>query len=286
LGKFGSPAAAGTIFLRTSLKVLCILAAIAAIGLGFSYLHFKNRVAPCDTITLTGEINPDTFLESKDCLVHSTAKKKTFIVAESGGGNWESALALGILIHRHGWDVEVVGLCASSCANFIFPAGKVKYLHRESMLLFHGGPHQENLMSLATAMDQALKTKGAPAGANEFGHINKEGNFALDTDRSAMRQEVLDFLSVGNAPTVVELATRLRTRSDQFYEEAGVNPLLGSYGQTGTYEPIYKSYKYFGFTYRLDSLRRLGVGNIEVIGGEWHPERNRAYPEVYEVTYP
>ena len=54
----------------------------------------------------------------------------------------------------------------------------------------------------------------------------------------------------------------------------------------GTYEPIYKSYKYLGFIYRLDSLRRLGVGNIEVKGGEWHPERHPNYPGVYEVKYP
>jgi hypothetical protein len=271
---------------RSFIKISGMLASITLMGFWVMSAHSEKKDAPCDKITITGNITPEIFLAAKDCLVNSTAKKKTFVVEESGGGNWESALALGILIHRHGWDVEVVGLCASSCANFIFPAGKVKYLHRESMLLFHGGPHQENLMSLATAMDQALATKSAPAGANEFGHINKEGNFAVDTDRSAMRQEVLNFLSVGDAPTVVELATRLRTRSDQFYEESGVNPLLGSYGQTGTYEPIYKSYKYLGFTYRLDSLRRLGLGNIEVIGGEWHPERNRAYPDVYEVTYP
>ena len=36
----------------------------------------------------------------------------------------------------------------------------------------------------------------------------------------------------------------------------------------------------------LDSLRRFGIGNIELKEGEWHPERNPAYPEVYEVTYP
>ena len=74
--------------------------------------------------------------------------------------------------------------------------------------------------------------------------------------------------------------------SDQFYEELGVNLLLPHYGQTGRYEPIYKEHKYGGFIYRLDSLRKLGVGNIEVKGGEWHPERHRDYRDVYEVTYP
>jgi hypothetical protein len=65
-----------------------------------------------------------------------------------------------------------------------------------------------------------------------------------------------------------------------------MNPWLPTYGQIGVYEPLYKSYKYGGFIYRLDSLSRLGVGNIEVKNGEWHPERSPAYQDVYEVTYP
>ena len=62
--------------------------------------------------------------------------------------------------------------------------------------------------------------------------------------------------------------------------------MLSTYGQVGPYEAIYKSYKYVGFTYRLDSLRRLGIGNIELKDGDWHPERHPAYPDVYEVTFP
>ena len=285
LGKFGSPAATGTILLRTSLKVLCILAAIAAIGLGLSYLHSKNAAAACDTLTLTGEINPDTFLQSKDCLVHSTAKKKTFVVAYSGGGSWESALALGILIHKHGWDVEVEQLCASSCANFIFPAGKVKYLHSNSLLLFHGGPHQQNLMANAIDVEQSAMTHRAPSAANDPARARMEGQAYVD-DKGPQRLQVLEFLSIRNARNAADLYTRLTTASDRFYEQLGVNVLLPTYGQIGRYEPTYKSYKYGGFMYRLDSLHRLGIGNIELKDGEWRPERNPDYPDVYEVTYP
>ena len=78
----------------------------------------------------------------------------------------------------------------------------------------------------------------------------------------------------------------LRKAADQFYQELGVNPSSSTYGQLGGYEPIYASYKYQGFIYRLDSLRRFGLGNIELKEGEWHPERHFLYPEVYEVTYP
>jgi len=271
--------------LRTSLKVLCILAAIAAIGLGFSYLHSKNTAAACDTLTLRGEINPYTFLEAKDCLVHSAAKKKTFVVAYSGGGSWESALALGILIHQHGWDVEVEQLCASSCANFIFPAGKVKYLHKNSLLLFHGGQHQQNLLAKAIEAEQAAMANGAPADVKDPTQTRMEAHASID-DMGPQRLQVLEFLSIRNAATAADYVARLTTASDEFYEELGVNVLMPTYGQIGRYEPTYKSHKYGGFMYRLDSLRRLGIGNIELKDGEWHPERNRDYPDVYEITYP
>src|SRR5881394_4155592 len=125
-------------------------------------LHRRDFAVRCDTLTLTGMINSDTFLESRDCLIRSKAPKKTFVVKESGGGDGPAALALGILIHRHHWDVEVVGLCASSCANFIFPAGQTKYLNSHSMLLFHGGPHQKNMLDMTEKLGQELAANGAP----------------------------------------------------------------------------------------------------------------------------
>ena len=99
-------------------------------------------------------------------------------------------------------------------------------------------------------------------------------------------QAVLEFLSISDVTSAVEQIGKLRTASDQFYQDLDINPVLSTYGQIGNYESTYKSYKYGGFTYRLDSLRRLGVRNIELKEGEWHPERHPDYKDVYEVTYP
>ena len=30
----------------------------------------------------------------------------------------------------------------------------------------------------------------------------------------------------------------------------------------------------------------MGIRNIELEAGEWHPERHPEYQDVYEVTYP
>jgi hypothetical protein len=272
---------------RTSLKILAALVSVAFLWLGYSYVLFlRNEAVRCDTITLTGDINSETFVESRDCLVRSAAAKKTFVVKASGGGDGAAALALGILIHRHNWDVEIVDLCASSCANWIFPAGKTKYLNSHSMLLFHGGPQQANLLEMAEKLDQGLAVHGAPVESVVLGHENKEGVVSFTPGKPAARQEVLEFLSMNDVSTSVEKIGQFRIASDQFYQKLGINPLMPTYGQIGAYEPTYKSYKYGGFIYRLDSLRRLGIGNIELKEGEWHPERHPDYRDVYEVTYP
>jgi hypothetical protein len=266
-------------------KIACILAASTAlVGVWLASVHSEGNSDAGDPITLAGMITPDTFLALKDRLIHSSATNKTLVVTESGGGSWESALALGILIHQHGWNVEVVDLCASSCANFIFPAGKEKYLHDKALLLFHGGPHQENLLAKSIEVERAAMS-GAPLEARDPGQERTEGHALID-EKGPQRLQVLEFLAIRNLATADEYVSKLTTASDRFYEELGVNVLLPTYGQTGGYEPTYKSHKYGGFMYRLDSLRRLGIRDIHLEDGEWHPERNPVYQDVYEVTYP
>jgi hypothetical protein len=191
-----------------------------------------------------------------------------------------------MLLHRHGWDVEVVGICASSCANWIFAAGKTKYLNKQSMLLFHGGPHQANLLEQVDEIEHRFAVHGTPVGSMELGQKNKEGTLTFNPKRSAAEEEVLEFFAISKYLTNAEKVRQFRNVSDEFYRELGINPLLPEYGQIGAYEPLYKSYKYGGYIYRLDSLRRLGIGNIELKDGEWHPERHPVYQDVYEVTYP
>jgi hypothetical protein len=273
--------------MNRTLKILAAVVSVAILWLGYKYVLFlRDEDLHCDTATVTGEITPETFVKLRGCLARSLAPKKTFVITASPGGDNAAALALGILIHRHNWDVEIVDYCGSACANFIFPGGKTKYLHRHSLLLFHGGLYQENLLEYAKMFKLEPVTGGAPAEPVTVGQVNKENTFSTTPTKSIAYKELHKFLSIPDEPTPVDLVLALRKASDQFYQELGINPLLSTYGQLGDYEPIYKSYKHVGFVYRLDSLRRFGVGNIELKEGEWQPEGNPVWQEVYEVTYP
>ena len=273
--------------MKTYLKILAALAGVAFLFLATSYaLYVREHPIGCsDTLTLTGKITFQTFVDARKCLVRWTAPKKTVVVEASEGGDNAAALALGILIHRHGWDVEIVDYCASACASFIFPAGKTIYLNRQSLLLFHGAPSQENLMEMAESFVPESPTNPAPAEPVTLGQVNKENTVSM-VPKTAAYREVHEFLAIADSASPLENLRAQRQASEQLYRELGINPLLPTYGQLGEYEKSYKSYKLLGFIYPLDSLRRLGMRNIELKEGEWHPERHPAYKDVYEVTYP
>ncbi|MFG1173409.1 hypothetical protein AAFN90_07400 [Erwiniaceae bacterium CAU 1747] len=59
----------------------------------------------------------------------------------SMGGDVKEAMAMGREIHRRKVDVEVRNVCASACANYIFPAGKNKFVTQNAYLLWHGSLH-------------------------------------------------------------------------------------------------------------------------------------------------
>ena len=64
------------------------------------------------------------------------------LVISSPGGDVQAGIELGEWIHQHKLNVEVADLCASSCANYVFPAANKKYLRKDSVLIWHGSAWQ------------------------------------------------------------------------------------------------------------------------------------------------
>lgn len=66
------------------------------------------------------------------------------LVVNSPGGEVNIGMDLGEWVFDKGLDVEIRGVAFSSAANYVFTAGKTKYLHRDSMVGWHGGITQDN----------------------------------------------------------------------------------------------------------------------------------------------
>ncbi|MEX2376207.1 MAG: hypothetical protein WD942_11605 [Dehalococcoidia bacterium] len=71
-------------------------------------------------------------------LYDESVEKPDVLFISSGGGSVEAALDLAEWVLLHEMQVEVGTVCFSSCANYVFLAGRTKRLARESMLGWHG----------------------------------------------------------------------------------------------------------------------------------------------------
>ncbi|MCL2912470.1 hypothetical protein L2725_01505 [Shewanella corallii] len=65
------------------------------------------------------------------------------LVITSGGGDAMAAIEMGTLVFDHGLSVIVRNICASSCANYIVPAGKSVVVEKDSLMGWHGGAYQD-----------------------------------------------------------------------------------------------------------------------------------------------
>ena len=87
-----------------------------------------------DTVHYDGYMDADAIQHVR---FHAGRGAHTLSIS-SRGGDVELGMALGDVLAQHGMDVGL-----SSCANYVFPAGKRKLLQRHSLLGWHGGVLQD-----------------------------------------------------------------------------------------------------------------------------------------------
>jgi hypothetical protein len=216
----------------------------------------ETRVALDESgrITYVGDITAAANKRVMEIFETSQDKPKTLLIF-SGGGSTEASMDLGEWILDHALDVEVGDLCFSSCANYVFLAGNVKKLRRESVLMWHGSEWQESWDRFADPNDAEYRP-----------------SFIEKRERET---RFFDRIGVDNLITVYgqgRPGVRWRNRLRWLFGREAV----------------------LGFDYSLDDLQRLGVSNIDLVDGEWNwreyaPEwasrvRRVSLEEDYEFT--
>ena len=89
-------------------------------------------------LVYSGRIKAATVDEALALYKAANPKPDTLDISSQGGSLYDG-IRLGTLVYKQQMDVRILGECASSCANYIFPAGKRKFLLPNSRLLWHGG---------------------------------------------------------------------------------------------------------------------------------------------------
>ena len=91
------------------------------------------------TIHYDGPLTPEDVAAIHDLLAPGVTRLRI----TSTGGEIGLGMDLAEIVLDHGLDVEIGDHCLSSCANYVFPAGRQKILGPHSLLGWHGGATQE-----------------------------------------------------------------------------------------------------------------------------------------------
>lgn len=191
-----------------------------AILAGFTIcLHLAGCATPnttslSDELTYRGEMSR----ESTDKLKAEAARMPNlrWLVVDSGGGDAVLGMELGQWVAVRGLNVRVSGLCASSCANYVFTAGRAKVIEKGSLVAWHGGA--QNMRIDANKLDGNLDAVVA-----EFAEMDKEVKEFNEAERAAFKGLL--------AKEFLGQFSQIVAREKRFYQRIGVNPCIAMIGQ-------------------------------------------------------
>jgi len=158
-----------------------------------------------DAIVYRGEILPEANAQVRELLAGAIGIE--WLRITSVGGDVRLGMDLGELVREHGLNVKVVDYCASSCANYVFPAGRRKLLPADSAVVWHGSAIQAGLGDLSTI---------------DFSAVEKQRGHALSDDEKAEVAEQMGLTAYFDG---------VKRRQEAFYAAIGVDPRVTVFGQ-------------------------------------------------------
>jgi hypothetical protein len=204
-----------------------------------------------ERIEYIGLITPEANAGAFELYKIAQPKPKSLLI-ESEGGSADAGMQLGAWLVENGLDVAIDTFCFSSCANYVFPAGRNKVLAPRALLLWHGGVTQPiNREELEQVLDYSLEDMTA---------VERKTLLERYSRDELMRQ--LD-----------ESRIRLVERETRFFRAIGVDQRITTLGHLFENELLKdESGYYMGWDYSLADLQRLGVRGVRVRDDEpWDP---------------
>lgn len=204
-----------------------------------------------DTLYYTGSLNRTAV--NSIVAQYTSASQLRRLVINSPGGEVNTGMMLGNWVHKLQLDVEVTLLCFSSCANYIFPAGKTKIIGPTALIGWHGSTFQQSTMTL-----EALREEIRPSMVQNFPHVPPELKKELDFE-SFLTQQATSFF------TEMEQA---RKSESELYQRLQVNPNLPNLLE-------YCRLSAGNYTLTLAGMKKLGLAQIS--GPADYPRSALAY---------
>jgi hypothetical protein len=214
-----------------------------------------------DTIYYTGNFSKASSAAFDAAVADVRRGQVTRLVISSGGGDTVEGRHVGRWVRDRGLVVEVDVICFSSCADYVFPAGRARVIRADAFVGWHGNERQFDVLAARTGVSVAdqLATV-APADV-------------APGPRAAFVQEALRSFAV--------------TQKDEaeFYASLGLNDAFAAcaVGDVLEKRPGYAGQIGWGFS--LADMARLGLANTVYLGeGRYERDSSRFRQNLVLIT--
>lgn len=216
-------------------KILLVLLSLVSAGLTAQSGSNETRVWPQDNkIYYVGDVHIKANETVK--LLLKEHKIDTLVITSRGGlVDW--GIDLGNIVFDNKLNVQVDKYCNSSCANYVFPAGAIKFLNHDSQLIWHGGASQSMFLSDSELISQLQDDKYR----EDF----------IRNHRNSLKKETVFFKKIKVNPQITIAGDILEVQLDM----------------------IEKWHKICVWDYSLEVMKQFGIENIVFNNGVWLPSR-------------
>ena len=207
------------------------------------------------TIIFDGDIEDSTY---RDFLVAVRGKEDqiTAIRINSPGGITDHGIRIGEWIFDHEIDVIVEELCFSSCANYIFTAGKNKIIEKDAIVGWHGSEQQDLFIAAGYGITMA------ELHARNYDEMQDWGPHAPRESKEEYVESMLKYDEF-----------EPHDQEPRFLEKIGVNLYLMVYGiLPDQFDYYYNEQTEFGgWTFSIEDMAKFGVHNVTYQGEGDYP---------------
>ncbi len=205
-----------------------------------------------DTLYYTGNLSKASSGAFDAAVAGISRGQLTRLVISSGGGDTIEGRHVGRWVRDMALVVEVDVICFSSCADYVFPAGRARVIRADAFVGWHGNERQFDVLAARTGVSVADQLATVPPADVAPG------------PRAAFVQEALRSFAV--------------TQKDEaeFYASLGLNDAFAAcaVGDVLEKRPGYAGQIGWGFS--LADMARLGLANTVYLGdGRYERDSSR-----------
>lgn len=214
-----------------------------------------------DTIYYTGNFSKASSAAFDAAVAGISRGQLTRLVISSGGGDTVEGRHVGRWVRDRALVVEVDVICFSSCADYVFPAGRARVIRADAFVGWHGNERQFDVLAARTGISVADQLATVPPADVAPG------------PRAAFVQEALRSFAV--------------TQKDEaaFYASLGLNDAFAACAVGDVLEKRSGYAGQIGWGFSLADMARLGLTNTVYLGeGRYEQDSPRFRQYLVPIT--